>query len=173
VPRFPGMSSERLSRLWRATEGLGAVELGFIAPVLLTLLLGIIDFGMAFWEQMQIANAADAGAQWGMANTYDSTSISTVAQSATNLGNSVNVSSTNPCGCASNSGVTSGYGTPPNCSACPDGTTAQSYIVVTTQICYTTLFQWPGLSYCSGANSSCSGCSNGQVALTAQSAVLH
>ena len=37
-------------------------------------------------------------------------------------------------------GVTGGYGTPPSCTACPDGTTAQAYIVVNTQMCYSTLF---------------------------------
>src|SRR5205807_1211695 len=106
-----------------------------------------------------IANAADAGAQWGMSNTYNATSITSVAQSATNL-SAVSVSSTNPCGCASNTGVASGYGTPPNCTACPDGSTAQTYIVVNTHICYSTIFQWPGLTYCSNADSNCSSCSS-------------
>jgi len=165
------MNKQQISRLWRAREGLGAIELGFIAPVLLTLFLGIIDFGMAFWQQMQIANAADAGAQWGMANAWNDSSIRTVAQSATNL-STVNVSSTNPCGCATNTGVAGGYGNPPSCTACPDGTTAQTYIVVNTRICYSTLFHWPGLTYCSGSDSNCTGCSSTQLALTAQSAVL-
>lgn len=166
------MGKKRFSRLWRAKEGLGAVELGFIAPVLMTLLLGIFDFGMAFWQQMEIANAADAGAQWGMSNAYNSSSITTVAQSATNLSTNVNVNSTNPCGCASDTGVAGGYGNPPSCTACPDGSTAKPYIVVNTQMCYSTLFHWPGLTYCSNSDSNCSGCSATQVALTAQSAVL-
>ena len=72
------MSKKSFSRLLAETRGLGAVELGFIAPVLLTMLLGIFDFGMAFWQQMEIANAADAGAQWGMSNTYSDASIRTV-----------------------------------------------------------------------------------------------
>jgi len=172
------MSRQEISRFWQAREGLGAIELGFIAPVLLTLLLGVLDFGMAFWQQMEIANAADAGAQWGMQNSYDaaytdtSPSIRTVAQSATNM-STVNVSSINPCGCASDTGVAGGYGNPRDgCSACPDGSTAKTYIVVNTHICYSTLFHWPGLTYCSNADSNCSGCTSTQVALSAQSAVL-
>jgi Flp pilus assembly protein TadG len=165
------MGKKQFFRLWRATEGLGAVELGFIAPVLLAILLGILDFGMAFWQQMEISNAADAGAQWGMANAYDSTSIRTVAQSATNL-STVAVDPSNPCGCASNTGVAGGYGNPPSCTTCPDGTAAQAYIVVNTHICYSTLFQWPGLTYCSNSDSNCSSCSSSQVVLTAHSAVL-
>ena len=161
------MRKTLLSRLWRARDGLGAIEFGFVAPVLLTLLLGVLDFGMAFWQEMEISNAADAGAQWGMGNTYDATSISSVAASATNL-SGISVSSSNPCGCATSSGV-SIY----SCSAtCPDSTTPQPYIVVNAHICYATLFRWPGLTYCSSGNSSCTGCSASQISLGAQSVVL-
>jgi Flp pilus assembly protein TadG len=163
------MRKVRLSRLWRAHEGLGAIEFGFIAPVLLTPLLGVIDFGMAFWQQMEIANAADAGAQWGMQNTYSSSSIQTVVQAATSLTiPTTNITPSNPCGCATSTGVTV-Y----SCaSTCPDGTTPQPYVVVNTHICYTTLFNWPGLTYCTGSNSACTGCGTKQIALTAQSVVL-
>jgi len=156
-------------RLWAAREGLGAVEFAFVAPVLAALLLGILDFGMAYWEKMEVANAADAGAQWGMTNTYNATSITTVATSATNLTlPSGNVNPSNPCGCATNSGV-SIY----SCGAtCPDGTSPKTYVVVNTHVCYSTLFNWPGLNYCSTSNSNCTGCSARQISLTAQSIML-
>lgn len=161
------MKGLRSWRLWRASDGLGAVELGFLAPVLLTLLLGILDFGMAYWQQMQIANAADAGAQWGMSNPYNRDSITTVATSATNL-SGITVNPSNPCGCASTTGV-SIY----SCSStCPDGSTPKSYIVVSARICYATLFTWPGLNYCGSGDSNCSGCGGNEVSLTAQSVVL-
>lgn len=163
------MSKDSWTRLWRARDGLGAIEFGFIAPVLLTLVLGILDFGMAFWQQMEIANAADAGAQWGMDNTYNSDSIKSVVQAATSLSiPTANITPSNPCGCATSSGVAT-Y----SCSAtCPDGTTPQPYIVVNTHICYSTLFTWPGLTYCSSGNSNCSGCGSNQIVLSAQSVVL-
>ena len=163
------MSNGGWARLWRARDGLGAIEFGFIAPVLLTLVLGILDFGMAFWEQMEIANAADAGAQWGMENTYNSDSIKTVVQAATSLSiPTANITPGNPCGCATSSGVAT-Y----SCGAtCPDGTTPQTYIVVNTHICYSTLFTWPGLTYCSSGASNCTGCGNNQIVLSAQSVVL-
>lgn len=153
-------------RLWKADEGVGAIEFGFVAPILLVLLLGIIDFGRAYWEQMQIATAADAGAQWAMSNGYNGSSIDTVAQSATNLAN-VGVSSSNSCGCPTSTGV-SIYA----CSStCPDGTTPKKYVIVNTHVCYSTLFKWPGLSYCSSGSSACSSCSSSQVALGAQSVI--
>lgn len=154
-------------RLGRAEGGLGAIEFGFIAPVLLMMLLGIVDFGMAFWEQMQITNAADAGAHWGATNAYSATSIQTVARSATNL-SGLSASASNPCGCPTSTGV-SIY----SCSAtCPDGSAPQSYVVVNTKMCYSTFFTWPGLSYCSAGSSNCSGCGSHQIALGAQSIVM-
>jgi len=174
------MCKKRLSGLWAATEGLGAVELGFIAPFLLLLLLGIADFGLAFWQQMEIANAADAGTQFAMGNPVDLSNtagkdtIKNIARNSTNL-TSVQLDQPEPeqiCGCATSTGVTSGYGTYPSCTSCPDGTAAKGYVVVNTRICYTTLFTWPGLNYCSTSSSSCSGCSANQIALTAQSIIL-
>jgi Flp pilus assembly protein TadG len=168
------MSKNGFSRLWASEDGFSAVELGFIAPILLMLLLGVLDFGMAFWEQMQIANAADAGAQWAMSNTFNESTITNIVTDATNLSGAIRVDPApiQLCGCATGSSVTYGYGSIGNCTSCPDGTTAQTYIVVNTRICYATLFKWPALSYCSSSDSSCSGCNSGQVALTAQSVVL-
>jgi len=161
------MADRRWRQLWAASDGLGAIELGFLAPILLTLLLGIVDFGMAYWQQMQVGNAANAGAQWGMSNPYDEDSIRTVAASATGLFG-ISVTPSNPCGCASNTGVTV-Y----SCnSTCPDNSMPKYYIVVDTRICYSTYFTWPGLTYCSVDNVNCSGCTANQIALSAQSVVL-
>jgi len=162
------MTKRRRCRFWAETDGLGAIEFAFIAPVLLTMLLGVLDFGVAFWQQMEIANAADAGVQWGMSNPYNEGSIRSVVQAATSLSVPAdNISPSNPCGCATSTGITTGYGTPPSCTACPDASTAKPYIVVNAQICYSTLFpSWPGLAY--GGD----GCSSNQISLKAQAFIL-
>jgi TadE-like protein len=167
------MRKNSLSRLWPATDGLGAVEFGFIAPFLLLMLLGIADFGIGFWQQMEIANAADAGAQYAMANPFNKDSIRNIARNATNLSSvQVDPEPTQICGCATSVGVISGFGVYPACLSCPDGTAAKGYVIVNTRICYKTLFTWPGLNYCSLSLSSCSGCSANEIALTSQSVVL-
>jgi Flp pilus assembly protein TadG len=167
------MNARRRCRLWAARGGLGAIEFAFVAPFLLALLLGVLDFGMAFWQKIEVANAADAGAQWGMSNTYNVDSIRSVVQAATSLSIPVaNITPTNPCGCATSTGITTGYGTPPSCTACPDLTTAKTYIVVDAHVCYSTLFNWPGLTRCSGGDANCTGCSSSQISLTGQSFVL-
>jgi len=44
----------------------GMVELGFMMPVLLLLLVGTVDLGRAFYESIAIHNAAEAGAMQAM-----------------------------------------------------------------------------------------------------------
>lgn len=168
------MVKNRWLRLWRATEGLGAVELGFIAPFLLLLFLGIVDFGMAYWQQMEIANAANVGTQYAIKNSFNQSQIITIAKASTNLSDVLldNPAPDQVCGCPTATGVTIGYGTYPTCGTCPDSTAAKGYVRVNTRICYSPLFTWPGLSYCSLSNSSCSGCTANQIVLTAQSIVL-
>ena len=159
-------------RLWAARDGLGAIEFGFIAPVLAMMLLGVLAFGMAFWQQMEIANAADAGAQWGMSNTYNDDKITTVAQSATSLGTTADITPHNTCGCvdSTTNTITTGFGSPGSCTACPAGSvssTASNYIVVNAKICYKPVFPtWPGLAY--GTD----GCASNKIVLKAQSFVL-
>jgi Flp pilus assembly protein TadG len=162
------MKERRWYRLWASRDGLGAIEFAFVAPFLLTLLLGVLEFGLAFWQRIEVASAADAGVQWGMSNPYDETSIRSVVQAATSLAIPAgNITPSNPCGCATSTGITTGYGSPPSCTACPDTTTAKPYIVVNVHTCYSTLFpSWPGLTY--GGD----GCTSSQISLAAQSFVL-
>jgi Flp pilus assembly protein TadG len=156
------------SRLRRSKSGMGAIEMALIAPVLLAMFLGILDFGMGYWQQMQVTNAADAGVEWAMQNGYNATSIISVAQSASYLPlSSSDISPSNPYGCVVNSQLEWYSKT----ATCPDGTTPQPYVVVATRVCYSTIFKWPGLTYCSSSNSSCSGCNSNQIVLTAQSIV--
>jgi Flp pilus assembly protein TadG len=163
------MAGKRRRDLWSAEEGLGAIEFGFVAPVLAVIMLGILDFGMAYWQQMAIANAADAGTQWAMTNTYNADNITSVVQAATNLSLPAgNVSSSTQCGCATSSGVNFVSCT----TSCPDSSTPKTYVVVNARICYKPIFAWPGLNFCSGSDGVCSGCTQQQIPLSAQSVVL-
>ena len=64
------------------------------------LLLGICDFGLGFWEQMQVANAARAGAEYAVKNGYNSSNIQTTVTNATNLsGIQASPAPTQTCGC--------------------------------------------------------------------------
>lgn len=133
----------KLAKLWRARDGIGAVEFALVASILVLILLGITDFGIGFWEQMQVGNAARAGAEYAARYGYDSTKVQTAATSATNLSGVTASDSGQFCGCPSTStGITSA-----TCgTACSNGDTAGTFVTVTAQVSYTTLFSWPGMS---------------------------
>jgi Flp pilus assembly protein TadG len=64
-----------------------------------------MDFGLTFYNKIEMQNAAQAGAQWAIANRiYNSSLIQVAAQNATNLPTSqITVSSSEFCGCSINS----------------------------------------------------------------------
>ena len=53
-----------LRRTWRSERGGSAVEFALIAPVLVLLLVGIIQFGYTFFQYLEVAHAAREGARW-------------------------------------------------------------------------------------------------------------
>lgn len=63
--RFRKSVAEFLRRLDpRSCEGIAAVELALVAPVLVAVLVGIWDFGRFTYENARLTSAAGAGAQF-------------------------------------------------------------------------------------------------------------
>jgi Flp pilus assembly protein TadG len=127
-----------------AEDGVSAIEFAFVAGILSMLLLGICDFGLGFWQQMQVANAARAGAEFAVKNGYNTTNIQTTVTNATNLpGVQASPAPSSTCGCPdAATGVTA-----MSCGAsCPNGGTTGTFVTVSAQVSYRTLFAWPGIS---------------------------
>ena len=129
--------------VWQAKDGVGTIEFAAIAGVLAVLMLGIVDFGIGFWEQMRVANSARAGAEFALRSGYDSTNIQTAERNATNLAGLQTGTPAEFCGCPdASSGITAA-----TCaSSCPNGDTAGTYVSVSSSLSYTTIFAWPGVS---------------------------
>src|SRR5689334_3191617 len=66
-----------------ARRGSAAVEAALILPALLVLATAMFDLGFAAYESMQIQSAADAGAQYAAANTWNVVNISAAVTGAT------------------------------------------------------------------------------------------
>jgi hypothetical protein len=162
------MESSRLLGLWTALAPFRFWAA--LTPFLLIMVLAIRDFGAAFWEQRKLGEAAFEAAEWGRIYGYDAGKITTVAQSATDLAG-VAVAPDRPCGCATSTGVAAQAACN---SACSGGGWSQPYIVVTTSMCYSPTFTWPGVPYCRSGDSQCSaaGCTASQVLLSSQSIAL-
>jgi Flp pilus assembly pilin Flp len=135
-----------LVRLPGEERGISAIEFGLIAPLIAVLIIGIIDFGMGLWRQMEVADAAAAGAAYAAAKGWNSTvgGIENAVTGATGFAAiTASPAPTWPpwCGCPNGSGVTAA-----TCgSYCSDGSMAGHYITVYAQAPYSTILPWPGI----------------------------
>ena len=100
-----GRACRRLVALRDAHEGNAALEFSIAAPVLAIIFIPLIDIGMAVYQQMQVQDAAQAGAQYAMAHGWNSGSIQSAVTSATALPVSVSPAPSKSCGCPDGSSV--------------------------------------------------------------------
>ena len=65
------------------TAGAVLVEATIIVPMLVVMSIYAMSFGLIFYSKMAMQNAAQAGAQWAVANrVYNCNSVSAAAQQA-------------------------------------------------------------------------------------------
>jgi Flp pilus assembly protein TadG len=146
--RRPGTRGVGRVRLLAAVEGVSTIEFALIASMLSTLAVGMLDFGMALWQQMEVGNAARAGAEYAAMHGWggDGSAIQTAATNATNLG-SVTASPSQVCGCPNaSSGVTLTGQSPPCTTLCANNAIPSTYVSVSAQASYALIVPFPGIS---------------------------
>src|SRR3974390_2151132 len=110
--------------------GAALVEFTIFAPLLVIMSIYTMDFGLYFFNNIEVQNAAQAGAQWAIANrVYNSSAIQTAAKNATNF-TTVAVPSSQFCGCPSTSGVSNLCSTSQTCT-CNTSTCSNPGVYVT------------------------------------------
>ncbi len=119
-----------------------AIELALLTPVLLFMLIGLIDFGGAIHERMQLTSAARAGVQFALQSNANIDDIAGILLAVTTAGEldtaDITVTTTQFCGCADGSAAA--------CDAfCTGGGSAGTYVSVTVVEQFSTLFPYPGL----------------------------
>ncbi len=121
-------------------RGVSSVEFALAVPLLVAILTVLVDFGMGFYQKMQVEDAAQAGTQYALLHGWDSNAIQTAVLSATTLsGVSASPVPTKTCGCASGTTVTAA-----DCSGvCPNGLSPGTYVTVNAQATYTPLISYP------------------------------
>ena len=128
--------------LWRHRRGNAAIELALLAPPLMLLAVGTVDYGLAMYNQIQVQNAAQAGAEYVLKHGYSVSGITSAVTSATPLTVSATPAATLTCGCPSGTTVA-----PATCGTnCPSGLAAGNYVTVNAKATYTTLVPYPGIS---------------------------
>lgn len=134
-------------------RGASLVELALVLPLLMLLLLGAADFGRAYYLAMEIAGAAQAGAEYGAQNPTDVAGISAAASyDAPNVPNLSVTTPTYGCECANGSGFSA------NCSSRPSCPSSNIVYRVTVKVSatYTPWFRWPTLPSTMSLSSSAS-----------------
>jgi len=127
--------SKTLERLARSERGTAFVEFAVVAPFLVLLLVGLVDFSRYMYDGLLAANAARAAVQYGAQNTItaaDSTGIINAA--STDSGGLAGLSATPNIFCEANGVATS-------CSTAG----AVYYVQVVTSGTFTPLVKYPGL----------------------------
>lgn len=127
----------------RRERGQSLVELAFVVPLLLLLLIGIIEIGRFAFYSIVVSNAARAGAQYGaqsLATAADAAGISTAAKNDGQGGTGLTVTSNQLCGC---SGATLSGSCPATLCVLPNH--ALVYVRVQVVGAFPSLFHYPGL----------------------------
>jgi Flp pilus assembly protein TadG len=128
-------------RNFRSRNGHSMVEMAVVAPVLALMLVIGTDFGRLYYTNIEVANAARAGAQYGSQSLIaaaDSPGMSTAAKTdASNLtGLSVNAKQ---CTCMTSTSVAAC-----NASYCTNNPQA-TFVEVDTQTTFHTILNYPGV----------------------------
>lgn len=126
----------------RGRAGIALVEFALVAPLLLLLLAGVLDYGMALRMASSVAAAARAGAQYGSAspaNGSDAAGIRAAAANAAPDVHNLSVTSGTACQC-SGGGVVS-------CTGSCGASQMMVYVQVTAQATAPALFQYSHLGF--------------------------
>ncbi len=125
--------------------------MAFIAPILVSLAFGMVDFGLGVYTKMMVADAADAGAAYAFRNSagYSTGSQATFNSAVQNAAtgavtiptvlsrSALSASATEEYCCAGMASCNAT--TPPTCAT---GLTVGTYVAVTTSAAYTTFLPY-------------------------------
>lgn len=132
---------DRLGGWAKNDNGSSLVELSLVAPFLILLLLGAVDFGRAYFLGMEVAGAAHAGAEYGAQNPTDTTGIRTAATNdAPDVPNLTIATPTYGCECSDGTSYSASCSTTPTCSS-----NVVYRVKVTATATYSPWFPWPGI----------------------------
>lgn len=123
-------------------RGIAIVEFALVAPLLLLLLAGVLDFAMLLRTAASVADAARAGAQYGSRSPANAASISGMESAALNSAPGISgmtATAVRSCQCSG--------GSPVSCGGSCTGGKIMIYVQVTTQATAHTVFNYSRLPF--------------------------
>jgi Flp pilus assembly protein TadG len=140
------MIRKRIAEAYKRSQaGVALVEFALVAPLLMTMMLGLVEIGRYAYYSILVADAARAGVEYAAQNNttaVDTSGISAAVQADTtnNIANVI-ANSNATCQCWNGSGYTSNCLPGPSCSS---GRPVE-IVTVTTSGTAKTLFNYPYL----------------------------
>jgi Flp pilus assembly protein TadG len=129
-------------------RGAALLELAIVCPIFVTIAVGVADFALMIYAQMEVDDAVDSGSRYATMFGWSSTGIQNAVTAATKVtsGSTSSITATpaptNFCGCANAGGITS-----VSCSStCSSGLAPGSYVSVNAQWQYSLIMPWPGIA---------------------------
>jgi len=120
------------------THGVAAVEFALLAPLLIVLIIGTIDFAMFIQERMRIHNVANASAEY-VVQVQDDANLLVVAEEAYQ-GNFIDLELASSFECECSDGAV--YACPVSCSS---GDYQRRFVVFDVSGQFEAMFPYPGL----------------------------
>jgi len=116
------------------------IECALFLPMVIVLLLGSVDFGRAFYINLEIEAAAEAGALYGVQNPSDTSGMQAAAVLDAPDINLLSSTATYGTECSDGTMVTAANLAVPSCSV-----NAITYVEVTASMTYKPYFTYPGM----------------------------
>lgn len=136
--------SRNIFGMIRNNDGVAAVEFALLAPMLLFILVGMIDYGLFINTKMQLQGLSDRAAQYvalgGAQADVDANIIqqSPLYTDAASNQTSINFTGEVVCECAGGAAV--------SCAGtCASGDYVRNFYIVTITAVYEPLLPWPGI----------------------------
>jgi Flp pilus assembly protein TadG len=126
----------------RSRRGNTIVEFAFTAPVLLLLIAGALNYGLALRVAIAVSDAARAGAHYGSLSPVNAADLSGIRAAALNAAPNLSGLTVTPvpsCRCANGSAV--------GCSGTCASGAVEMYVEVTARATAPNAFSYPGLGF--------------------------
>lgn len=128
-------------------SGQSLVETAITVSLITLLVAAAVDFGIAFYKDIEVTDAARAGATYGSTDPGDTTGMANAAKAAAHdIATDTTFSAVGSWGCECFNGWTPTIPGPNSCTtppACSMNTV--DYVSVTVSDQYTPIFPWPGI----------------------------
>jgi Flp pilus assembly protein TadG len=132
------------SRALHSESGSSLIEMALVLPVLFLLLMGVVDFGRAYYLAIEVSQAAHTAALYGSQNPSDVTGMQNAAVAdAPDVPSftTSSVTATYGCECSDGSSPVASCATNPACG----GMLTVGYVQVNTSVSYSAMFPYPGI----------------------------